>query len=570
MQKKIKKITKKVFIFLLLCVIMVNVVYCSMVKNQKNKIKNVAWKDGRKMINLQQTQTVTVIALAIFAVAMIAIGIYSAGKARTIDGFLLGSRSIGPWVSAFAYGTSYFSAVIFVGYAGQHGWNIGLGSIWIGIGNAVLGCLLAWLILAKRTRTMTHNLNVKTMPEFFEARFKSTPLKVVAAVIIFIFLVPYSAAVYKGLGSMFTTIFPTVSVNIWMLVIAVLTAVYLVLGGYVATAYTDFVQGIIMIVGVVAMVIAVSMNPDVGGFGALMSNLRAIPDNGDGITGAQITNLFGGTSAKFLCTNILLTSFGTWGLPQMVSKYYAIKDTKSIKTATIVSTAFAMIIGCGAYFIGSLSRLVLHNELPEGGVDAVIPNTLLTALGDPNIITTIILAMILILLLSASMSTLSSVVLTSASAVSVDLIPTVSKKYNPKNQMSVTRILCFLFVILSYIFATMNISIIVNIMSFSWGVVSGCFIGPYIWGIYSKKTTKAGAWCGMAAGFLVVAVTTIVLTIQAMGADGAAVGAAFGAASKKAPEMGVAAMAVSMIAVPIVSCFTKKPTAEEIKEIFKK
>ncbi len=521
------------------------------------------------MINLQQTQTVTIIALAIFAIAMIVIGVYSARKARTIDGFLLGSRNIGAWVSAFAYGTSYFSAVVFVGYAGQHGWNIGIGSMWIGVGNAVLGCLLAWMILAKRTRSMTHTLNVKTMPEFFEGRYNSTAMKVVAAVIIFVFLVPYSAAVYKGLGSMFTTIFPGVSVNIWILVIAVLTAIYLVLGGYVATAYTDFVQGIIMIVGVIAMVIAVTMSPNVGGFSNLLENLRQIPNNGDGITGTQLTNIWGGASWKFLCTNILLTSFGTWGLPQMVSKYYAIKDTKSIKTATIVSTAFALIIGCGAYFIGSISRLVLQNKMPEAGVDAVIPNTLLTALGDPNLLTTIILAVILILLLSASMSTLSSVVLTSASAISVDLVPTVKKNYNPNNQMLLTRMLCFLFVGLSYIFATMNITIIVNIMSFSWGIVSGCFIGPYVWGIYSKKTTKTGAWSGMIAGFLVVAVTTIVLTILAMGADAVSFSEAFKIASKKAPEMGVAAMAVSLVVVPLVSSFTKKMSTEEVEKIFK-
>ena len=522
------------------------------------------------MKNLQQTQNITMIALAIFAFVMIVIGFFSAKKAKTLDGFLLGGRKIGPWVSAFAYGTSYFSAVVFIGYAGQHGWNIGLGSMWIGIGNAVLGCLLAWLLLARRTRTMTHNMGIKTMPEFFEGRYKSTLMKIVAAVIIFVFLVPYSAAVYKGLGSMFTTIFPDVSVNTWMMVIAILTAIYLVLGGYVATAYTDFVQGIIMIVGVIAMVIAIVMNPNVGGFSNLLENLRAIPDNGDGITGAQISNLFGGSSWKFLCVNILLTSFGTWGLPQMVSKYYAIKDDRSIKIATIVSTIFALIIGCGAYFAGSLSRLVLGNKLPEGGVDAVIPTTLLTALGDANILTTIILAVILILLLSASMSTLSSVVLTSASAISVDLVPTVKKNFKEEHTMILTRILCFVFVILSYIFATLNISIIVNIMSFSWGVVSGCFIGPYIWGIYSKKTTKAGAWSGMIAGFSVVLVTTVILTVKAMGIDGTTIGDAIKVASKSAPEMGVVAMAVSLVVVPIVSKFTKKLTPKELEEIFKK
>ena len=507
--------------------------------------------------NLAQTQVVTVIALAIFALAMVAIGIFSSKKAKTIDGFLLGSRAIGAWVSAFAYGTSYFSAVVFVGYAGQHGWNIGLGSIWIGIGNALLGCLLAWQLLAKRTRTMTHTLSSKTMPEFFESRYASKNLKIFAAIIIFVFLVPYSAAVYKGLGSMFSTIFPGVSNNVWMLIIAVLTACYLVLGGYVATAYTDFVQGLIMIVGVFAMVIAMVNTDAVGGFSHFIGNLKAIPDNGDGITGAQLTSWFGGSSFKFLCVNIMLTSFGTWGLPQMVNKYYAIKDVKSIKQAKVISTVFALIIGCGAYFIGSLSRLVLNNKLPEGGVDSVIPTTLLTALGDPNLLTTIIFAVILILLLSASMSTLSSIVLSSSSAISVDLVPAVVKNYNSKNQMVLTRGLCLLFVALSYIFATSNITIIVNIMSFSWGIVSGCFIGPYIWGIYSKKVTKAGAWAGMICGFLTVAITTIVLTSMNM-ADAGTVGAAFKIAAKKAPEMGVAAMAVSSIVVPVVSLFTKK------------
>lgn len=517
--------------------------------------------------NLHQTQTVTIIALALFALIMIAIGIFSARKTKTMDGFLLGSRKIGAWVSAFAYGTSYFSAVIFVGYAGQHGWNIGLGSIWIGVGNAVLGCLLAWILLARRTRTMTHTLQSKTMPEFFEGRYSSTAMKLFAAVIIFVFLVPYSAAVYKGLGSMFTTIFPTVSVNTWMLVIAVLTAIYLVLGGYVATAYTDFVQGIIMIVGVFAMVIALIKTPAVGGFSNFLGNLGAVTDNGDGITGAQLTSIWGGSSWKFLCVNILLTSFGTWGLPQMVSKYYAVKDTKAIHKATVISTVFALIIGAGAYFVGSLSRLVLGNQLPEGGVDSVIPNTLLTALGDPNIVTTIILAVILILLLSASMSTLSSIVLSSSSAISVDLIPAVKKNYSGKNQMILTRALCLLFVALSYVFATGNITIIVNIMSFSWGIVSGCFIGPYVWGIYSKKTTKAGAWAGMICGFLTVAVTTIVLTCMNVD-DAGTIGAAFKLAAKKAPEMGVAAMAVSIVIVPIVSMFTKKYDNQFVEGVF--
>lgn len=509
-------------------------------------------------MNLQQAQTVTLIALAIFAALMVAIGFYSWRKTQTIEGFLLGSRNIGAWVSAFAYGTSYFSAVIFVGYAGKHGWDIGIGSIWIGIGNAVLGCYLAWKLLALRTRKMTHTLNAKTMPEFFEGRYKSKKMKIVAAVIIFVFLVPYSAAVYKGLGSMFNTIFPGVDTSVWMLIIALLTTVYLILGGYVAAAYADMVQGIIMILGVIAMVFAVAHSENVGGFASFWEKLSQIPDNGDGITGVQLTNLWGGSSFKFLCMNILLTSFGTWGLPQMVSKYYAVKDEKSVKSATVISTLFALIIGAGAYLVGSMSRLVLSNTLPEAGHDGVIPAVLTTVLGK-NLASNILLAVILILLLSASMSTLVSVVLSSASAISVDLIPEIKKNYTRHTQLITTRVLCLAFVILSYLFATRNISIIVNIMSFSWGIVSGCFIGAYVWGICSKRITLAGAWCGIAAGFLTVLCPTVITTLRS----------GFAAAAANAATLGVYAMAASLIAVPVVSCFTKKYDSEHIAAVFK-
>ncbi len=509
--------------------------------------------------NLAQTQFIIIAALAVFAVLMVCIGVYSSRKVKTIDGFLMGGRQIGAWMSAFSYGTSYFSAVIFVGYAGQHGWNIGLGSIWIGIGNAVLGCYLAWQILAKKTRNMTHTLRSKTMPEFFEGRYDATALKIVAAVIIFVFLVPYSAAVYKGLGSMFSTIFPNVPINVWLLIIAVLTGAYLALGGYVATAYTDFIQGIIMIAGVFAMVIAILKTDAVGGV-HFIQRLAALDGTmADGApVGKQLTSWYGGSSLRFLCINILLTSFGTWGLPQMVNKYYAIRDDNAARLAKHISTVFALIIGCGAYFVGSLSRLVLNNTLPEGGIDSVIPSTLLTALGDTNVATTIILAVILILLLSASMSTLASIVLSSASAISIDLVPTVKKGFKPNHQIILTRILCLMFVACSYIFATTNITIIVNIMSFSWGVISGCFIGPYVWGIYSKKTTKAGAWLGMICGFLSILVPTVVIALNS----------GFKAAASQAPLLGCVAMAVSLVVVPLVSLFTKKYDNGFIEKVF--
>ena len=502
---------------------------------------------------MTNAQTYTIVALCVYAIAMALIGCLSYGKTKTLDGFLIGGRNIGAWVTAFAYGTTYFSAVVFVGYAGQHGWNIGLGSIWIGIGNAVLGCLLSWLLFANKTRKMTKKLQARTMPDYFEKRYDSKSMKIIASVIIFVFLVPYSAAVYKGLGSLFSAVFPNVDTWVWMLIIACLTAVYLVVGGYVATAYTDLVQGIVMILGVICLIVAVLRNDAVGGLTGLVENLKAVPE-----AGSQLTNIWGGSSFRFLCFNIMLTSFGTWGLPQMIGKFYAIKDTAAIKRGTVISTVFCIIIGCGAYLIGSTSRLILGNVLPEGGVDSVIPTVLMQVLGGGTL-GIILLAVIMILLLSASMSTLESVVLTSASAVAVDLIPSVTKKkIKPESQMVLTRVLCLVFVACSFIFATRNIPIIVSLMSFSWGLVSGCFIGPYIWGLFSKKITKIGAFSGIISGLLVVGGATLVISLQS----------GFSAAAAKSPEMGVAAMAVSLVIVPLVSAVTKNKDAARVEEIF--
>ena len=513
---------------------------------------------------MKDAQIYTLIALAVYAIAMALIGCISYGKSKTLDGFLLGGRKVGAWSTAFAYGTAYFSAVVFIGYAGQHGWNIGIGAIWIGVGNAILGCLLSWLLFANRTRKMTKKLNARTMSDYFEKRYASKGMKIMAAIIIFVFLVPYSAAVYKGLGSLFSAVFPSVQTWVWMLMIACLTSLYLVAGGYIATAYTNLIQGVVMIVGVVCLVIAILAHDSVDGIAGLIENLKnfeSLPGDPNPTTGAQLTSIFGGSSFKFLCFNILLTSFGTWGLPQMIGKFYAIKDTAAIKRGTVISTIFCIVIGCGAYLIGSTSRLILGGTLPEDGIDAVIPAVLMEVLGGSTL-GIILLAVIMILLLSASMSTLEAVVLTSASAVAVDLIPAIRKKEpNAKSQMLLTRVLCLAFIACSFLFATRNIPIIVNLMSFSWGVVSGCFIGPYIWGLFSKKITKIGAFAGIIAGLLTVGGATLVISLTS----------GFSVAASKSPEMGVAAMAISFVIVPVVSRLTKSKQEDQqrVEEIFR-
>lgn len=503
------------------------------------------------------TQTIAIISLLIFTAIMVAVGIMSYKKTTTMQGFLLGGRNVGAWMSAFAYGTTYFSAVLFIGYAGKTGWTIGIGGIWIGIGNALLGSALAWKLLARRTHVMTCTLKASTMPEYFAARFQSKKMKIFAAIIIFIFLLPYAASVYMGLGYLFNAIFPGVPVEYCMLIIAALSAFYLVLGGYVATTITDFIQGIIMIIGVIVMVCCIVFNPVVGGVTEGLTKLSQIVENGKNV-GADLVHMFGGANWINLLSLILLTSFGTWGLPQMIHKFYAIRDEQSIKKATVISTAFAALIGVGAYFVGTFGRLYLNNTLPKiGGFDKIVPDMLVTALSG-GVFVNIVLSVILLLVLSASMSTLASVVLTSSSAIAVDLLSEFKTNINRKKQMILMRGLCFVFVLLSFLCAIGKISFIFALMSFSWGAVSGCFIGPYIWGLYSKKTTRVGAWSGMFAG-LGTLLALIIITTAVSG---------FSAATANSPLFGVIAMIVSIIIVPVVSSFTKQMDSDYVEEVF--
>ncbi len=449
--------------------------------------------------------------LILYLLLMIGIGIYCRKMSSSVDDFVLGGRSIGPWFTAFAYGTSYFSAVVFIGYAGQFGWLYGASSTWIGIGNAIIGSLLAWIVLGKRTRAMTKHLGASTMPEFFEKRYGSRSLKIASAVIIFIFLIPYTASVYNGLSRLFESAFH-VPYTVCIIVMAVFTAVYVILGGYFATAINDFIQGMIMLAGIIA-VVGCCVNYK-GGLTAAMSALAEIPDSNGvygSVAGPDPINLIG---------VVILTSLGTWGLPQMVAKFYAIKDDKAITRGSIISTVFAVVVAGGSSFLGGFGRLyatltgepgktplnILSNGKPE--FDAIVPAMLNEALPQA------LLGLVVVLVLSASMSTLSSLVLTSSSTLTIDLIKPLKKDMDEKKQVLCMRVLIVAFLALSVILAMNKNAYITTLMSISWGALAGSFLAPFLWGLYSKKITKTACWFCLVWG---VSITILHTALFSMG-----------------------------------------------------
>ncbi|MBR1585936.1 MAG: sodium:solute symporter [Clostridia bacterium] len=493
--------------------------------------------------------------LVVFFSIMVAIGLYCRKNATNVDGFVLGGRAVGPWLTAFAYGTSYFSAVIFVGYAGQFGWKYGIAATWVGIGNALIGSLLAWAVLGRRTRIMSQHLSSATMPEFFGKRFGSKSLKIAASAIIFIFLIPYTASLYNGLSRLFGMAF-NIDYSVCVIVMAVLTGIYVIAGGYMATAINDFIQGIIMIFGIVAVIAAVLGSK--GGFIASLNGLAQVQDsNVSDVPG--IFNSFFGPDPLNLLGVVILTSLGTWGLPQMVQKFYAIKSESAVSKGMIISTVFALIVAGGCYFLGGFGRLftqevgILENGTPVGGFDAVVP-AMLSNLSE------FLIAVVVILVLSASMSTLSSLVLASSSTLTLDFLKgNVVKDMDEKKQVRIMRSLIVVFIAISVVLAIVqyrsNVTFIAQLMGVSWGALAGAFLAPFLFGLYWKRTTQAGCWVSF-----VFSTVVMIANIFVRGS--------FPVLLQSPINAGAFCMIAGLIIVPVVSVFTKAPDRKLVDDAF--
>ncbi len=497
--------------------------------------------------------------LIIYLAVMIGIGVYCRKATSTVNDFVLGGRNIGPWFTAFAYGTSYFSAVVFIGYAGQFGWLYGASATWIGIGNAVIGSLLAWFMLGKRTRIMTKHLSASTMPEFFEKRYGSNGLKFSSAVIIFIFLIPYTASVYNGLSRLFESAFG-IPYNYCIIGMAVFTAIYVIIGGYKATALNDFVQGIIMLIGIAAVVICVVSNK--GGLTASFEELGAIKDSAGN---SEVFNSLLGPDPINLIGVVILTSLGTWGLPQMVQKFYAIKDDAAITRGSIISTIFALVVAGGSYFIGGFGRIyttadaITNANTNKLEYDAIVPMMMNEALPE------VLLGVLIVLVLSASMSTLSSLVLTSSSTMTIDMIKPFKKDMDDKKQVLIMRVLIVVFLALSVILAMNKNAYITTLMSISWGALAGSFLAPFLWGLFSKKISKAAVAVCFIWGVGVTVVHTVLFSLGWFPEIAEAARGLCALNITSPLNCGAFTMLSSLIICPLVSMFTMKKDGSELK-----
>lgn len=489
------------------------------------------------------------ITIAVYIIVMIVIGVVSGKNSKSVADITVGGRNAGAWISAMSYGAAYFSAVMFVGYAGVTGLNYGLWGILAGIGNAVFGSWLAWKVLARRTRDVSARLNISTMPQFFEKRYNSRAIKIFSSIVIFFFLIPYSASVYKGLASV-ADVLLGIDDTICLIIIAALSMAILLFGGYLVQARADFVQGIVMMVGVIMLIIVMIRSNAVGG----ISGLADYAQSKSGFP------KLGAMQWVSLMATVLMTSFGTWGLPQMVQKFFGIKDDDQAKKGIVISTLFGFVVAGGGYFIGSLCHRFFTVGVDMPAQDYIIPMMLKSA-QIPNIL----LGIVIVLLLAASVSTLCSITLTASSTFTIDLLKDKYKdKLSDKKSSIIIKVLCALFVVLSYVVATTDTPIL-DMMSYSWGIISGSFLAPYFLALYIKWLNRAGAWSGMIGGFLLAVIPAVCKILMIFGIDS---NETINMLASYGPVFACAAMILSIILCVSVSAITNKVKGKTDNEFF--
>ena len=467
-----------------------------------------------------------IVALALFALMTVTLGVIGMRRSRTFNDFFLGGGKVGSLMTAFTYGAAYFSAVLFIGFAGKIGWAFGYSGLWIAVGNGLIGVLAVWWLMGWRIKKMATETQATTMAEFFEKRYQSKFLKYFSSLIIFIFLIPYSAAVFIGLSYLFKANF---NIAYWQALVfmGLFTAIYLVLGGYKSITLVDVMFGIIMVVG--SIVLLWSVLAKGGGLAGMTARLAAIQP--------QLTQWVGPPGVWPLVALVFLTSVAPFGMPQLIQKFYAIRDKKAVRVGMIASTLFALLISGAAYFTGAVARLfIAPDNAPQAFsngkpiFDAVIPVLFAT------IIPGALSVLLLLLILAASMSTLAALVLISSSTVTKDLYAGfINPHASDRRLITLMRIFSAFFILLSVIMAYFRPATIVAILGMSWGAIGSAFLGPFVWGLLSKRAGKWGAMTSSVAGLA----TCITLSLTGW----------------PSPEAGTIGMLVSLAVNPLVSIF---------------
>lgn len=505
--------------------------------------------------------------LALLAV----IGWYSSKKTKSLEDFLVAGRSINSVLLGLSFGVTYFSAVLLVG-GGLQSYEWGLSTLWIAAINVFVGVFLAFVFFGRRTKGLSQHLGAMTIPDLLADRYRDSKLRVLSALVILVFETVYLVSIYIGLSVLMGVIMPDTphAYEIAVIVCGVITVIYLTMGGSHGAILTDVIEAVIMVAGVVL----------IAGFG-----LHHIAEGG-GFAGA--TTLYAslhaqdpqlvsypGTLGWGLLGMMLVTSFGVWGSPQAISRFYTAKKKNSIKWALVISCTWAVVISFFAYLNGNIARAIPEVGEAIGALPAGTSNPseysvpFLMMLVLPPVFAALFIAAVT----AASLTTGEKVVLMAASAFSRDIYQkTLRPEASDEQVLKVTRIVLTILVTVAVILAIQKPSAILALCTFAWAALASVILVPYVFGLFWKGGTAKAAFISGLLSFGTAIAWWVLFRRPLMLAGDLATDAlfdtAFGPLRLAYVHEFLVSQVVAVISFPILSKVTAPPPREFVDDLF--
>jgi SSS family solute:Na+ symporter len=417
--------------------------------------------------------------LFVYLAGLVVVGFITGRRTKSVEDFYIGGRQIGPWVTALSFVAAYFSSVVIIG-GGGFGYMFGMSTLWIGAINVLLGCTVAWIVLGPRIRIFTQRLKTMTVPGFIGERFQSDFACIFSALIIVLFMIIYNVSILKGMGHIFEVLM-NIPYVYGVLVSCIIILFYVSIGGYLAVVWTSFIQAWVMGVGLIVLTVFALQR--VGGITAVNTALASI-DPG-------LTNTPGIWGWPGLISYALIVSFGVWGMPQLVVRFYSIKNLKVLKIGTVVATV-GTCMALLPYFNGAIAR-TLFPSLPSP--DLAIPTLVKTTLSPFGA------AIVLAGVVAAGMSTFSSVLIILSSSMVQDLIKKGIKRDIAKEKsLFWGKIGSVVIGFVSLVIALRPPALVLTLTAFAWAVIASTTLWPILFGIYWRGATKWGCVASMVGG----------------------------------------------------------------------
>ena len=444
------------------------------------------------------------LAIAVYLIAMLGVGVWFSKRNNSVDDFYLGGRKLGPFVTAMSAEASDMSSWLLMGLPGV-AYLSGLAEAsWTAIGLAV-GTYLNWLIVARRIRRYSHQIDAITVPQFFSKRWgdERNLLSAIAAVVIMIFFVPYLASGFSACGKLFASLFGINYVSA-MLISAAVIVIYTVMGGFLAASFTDLVQSIIMTVALVVVL----------GFGvAQAGGMEAVMDNARSLAGyLSLINIHdpatGGSAPYSLLTicSLLAWGLGYFGMPHILLRFMAIEEEKKLALSRRVATTWVVISMGVAVFIGvvgnGMTKAGAMEQLSDAETIIVQIANLISCYGVPA---ALLAGVILAGILAATMSTADSQLLAASSSVSQNLaVEFFHLKINGKKSVLVARSTMVVISLIAAFLARDPDSSVFRVVSFAWAGFGAAFGPVVLFALFWKRSNKWGALAGMVTGGVMV------------------------------------------------------------------